>query len=62
MRNWKTTLAGYVGLASNLALVAAGVSAACGQFAICGAVGLGGLLLGNLARDVGNILSQDGSH
>ena len=62
MHNPLTSLAGWVGLLGTLATIAGAIGSACGGGAICGGIGLAGLVAANLAHSLGNIASQDGSH
>ena len=62
MLNPKTTLAGYVGIASTLAVLLGSIGSVCGAGAICAWFTLGALVVNQLSNAVGNISSSDGGH
>lgn len=62
MQHPKTTLTGYIGIASTLAVLLGAVGSACGAGAVCGWFTLGALIVNQLSNALGNILSADGGH
>ena len=62
MQHWKTSLAGWVGLIGTAATILGAIGASCGGGAICGGIGVAGLVLSNIAHSLGNIASADGGH
>ena len=62
MENPKTTLAGYLGIASTLAVLLGAIGSACGAGLICGWFTLGALVVNQIANAIGNIASHDGGH
>ena len=62
MKNPLTSWAGWIGLIGTAATILGAIGASCGGGAICGGIGVAGLVLSNVAHSLGNIASADGGH
>ena len=60
MKNPKTTLASIVGWFGTLGTILGAVGGSCGGGHICGYIGLAGVIVHQIASNLGNAASQDG--